>query len=170
MGYTDSKAKGQSSLEFLATYSWAIIIISLLVVFMFYFIQSTQQFASTECQFAYGLHCSSIEIYSNNMYTNLSIHLNNSQQYLILNPNVNFSISQYGNVSGPCTPSKAGESNGITCNAIYPNPIKAGSTVSGVMYVNVTVCVSGNTKNCQPSQQQTYIGNFSATVATRSKP
>ena len=162
--------KVQASLEFLSTYSWAIIIVSLLMVFMFIFIQSAQQFSSEQCQFAYAFHCIEMGIYSNNAYTNLSIHLNNSQQYLILNPNVNFSINQYGNVSGPCTPASAAEGNGITCNAIYANSIKVGTTISGVMYVNVTICVSGNKKNCQPAQQQTYIGNFSATVVSRNKP
>lgn len=165
-----NREKAQAALEFLSTYSWAIIIISILVAFMFIFIQSAQQFASVQCQFAYGVHCIEMGVYSNNAYTNFSVHLNNSQQYLILNPSINVSAGQYGNFSGPCAPSSVSEGGGITCNAIFGNAISVGTPISGIMYVNVTVCVSGNSKNCQPAQRQTYIGNFSATVSSRSKP
>ncbi|MDE1860113.1 MAG: hypothetical protein KGH72_00150 [Candidatus Micrarchaeota archaeon] len=159
--------KAQSAMEFLVTYGWALIIVGIMVAFMFQYITAQSSFASRQCQFAYGVTCNGAFAYSNAMFTNVSVKLNNSQSYLVLNPNINVSIMNYGNYSGGCRPAAAAEGNGITCNVIFNTQIKTGTVISGILYVNVTACPSNNKNSCQPPQMQTYVGNFSTQVSAR---
>ena len=154
----------QAATEYLATYGWAFMIIAGLSVAVYYFINlPLNQQPTNQCTFQTNVYCKSFGLTTNAIGTRASALLINSQQYLVLNPKARVSMVGYGSAVAVCTPSTAYPGNSIICNATF-STIPIGSDVSGVVYLNYTVCPSQMPSNCQPSQFQNYIGNFTTRV------
>ena len=162
--------KQQSAFEFITTYGWAILILAIVIVMLYYFIGIPSTSVPNECKFIYGSNCQGIIATSLASSTKMTLVITNSQSYPIFNPLIKVATDSYGNLSAACLPANALVNPGseIICNVTIPQKISPGTTITGTIYLNITACPSGNINNCQPEQLQTYKGNIITRVTSQS--
>ena len=162
--------KEQSAFEFITTYGWAILILAVVITLLYYFIGIPSTSVPNKCQFLFGSNCQGIIATSLASSTKMTLVITNAQSYPIFNPLIKVATDSYGNLSAACLPSNALVNPGseIICNVTIPQKISPGTTITGTIYLNITACPSGNIKNCQPEQLQTYKGNIITRVTSQS--
>ena len=162
--------KGQSAFEFITTYGWAILILAVVITLLYYFIGIPSTSVPNKCQFLFGSNCQGIIATSLASSTKMTLVITNAQSYPIFNPLIKVATDSYGNLSAACLPANALVNPGseIICNVTIPQKISPGTTITGTIYLNITACPSGNIKNCQPEQLQTYKGNIITRVTSQS--
>ena len=162
--------KEQSAFEFITTYGWAILILAVVITLLYYFIGIPSTSVPNKCQFLFGSNCQGIIATSLASSTKMTLVITNAQSYPIFNPLIKVATDSYGNLSAACLPSNALVNPGseIICNVTIPQKISPGTTITGTIYLNITACPSGNIKNCQPAQLQTYKGNIITRVTSQS--
>ena len=164
--YTEARPnyrKGQSVIEYLITYSWAILIAAIFVSILYLFVFAPSAIAPSTCSFAYGAYCQDMILGSNSISSKIALFLTNTQQYPIVNPQVSLNISNIGAVNGKCLPSYVSPGGAIICNVTLPTKaISTGTLVSGKLYLSAIPCPSGNVTACTSGQRQTYVGNFNS--------
>ena len=161
---------GQSAFEFITTYGWAILILAVVIALLYYFIGIPSTSVPSKCQFLFGSNCQGIIATSMASSTKMTMIITNAQNYPIFNPLIKVATDSYGNLSAACLPANALVNPGseIICNVTIPEKISPGTTITGTIYLNITACPSGNIKNCQPEQLQTYKGNIITRVTSQS--
>ena len=161
---------GQSAFEFITTYGWAILILAVVITLLYYFIGIPSTSVPSKCQFLFGSNCQGIIATSMASSTKMTMIITNAQNYPIFNPLIKVATDSYGNLSAACVPANALVNPGseIICNVTIPQKISPGTTITGTIYLNITACPSGNIKNCQPEQLQTYKGNIITRVTSQS--
>jgi len=164
--YTEARPnyrKGQSALEYLITYGWAVLLAAIFVSILYLFVFAPSAVAPSTCSFAYGAYCQDMILGSNSISSKIALFLTNTQQYPIVNPQVSINISNIGTVNGKCLPSYVLPGGAIICNVTMPTTaISTGTLVSGKLYLSAIPCPSGNVTTCTSGQRQTYIGNFNS--------
>lgn len=153
----------QSAVEFLFTYSWALLIIGILAVFILFFVSVSRAVVPTGCSFTSGLGCAGMSIGSNALGTRINIVATNGQDYTLDNPFVVIGTA-YGTASAFCAPTNVVQGGSMLCTVSLNNQIKTGTHVYGNMSMSMSTCLSGTPINCQRSEQLTSIGNFSEYV------
>ena len=163
-------SKQQSAFEFITTYGWAILILAVVIALLYYFIGIPSTSVPSKCQFLFGSNCQGIIATSLASSTKMTMVITNAQSYPIFNPFIKVATNSYGNLSAACLPANALISPGseIICNVTIPEKIYPGTTITGMIYLDITACPSGNIKNCQPEQLQTYKGNIITRVTSQS--
>ncbi|MGC9011320.1 MAG: Ig-like domain-containing protein, partial [Candidatus Micrarchaeia archaeon] len=157
------KFAGQSVVEYLITYVWAIALAIIIVTILYSFLISPSIILPSSCSFSYGAYCQDMVLGSNASTSKVALLLTNTQQYPILNPQVSINISNIGLSTGKCTPSFVLPGGAIICNVTLPmKAISMGTLVSGKLYLSAIPCPSGNATACSSSQRQTYVGSFNS--------
>jgi hypothetical protein len=155
--------KGQSTIEYLITYGWAVLLAAISVSMLYLFVFAPSALAPSTCSFAYGAYCQDMILGSNSISSKIALFLTNTQQYPIVNPQVSINISNIGIVNGKCLPSYVLPGGAIICNVTMPTTaISTGTLVSGKLYLSAIPCPSGNVTTCTSGQRQTYVGNFNS--------
>ncbi len=162
-------SKQQSAFEFITTYGWAILILAVVIIMLYYFIGIPSTAVPNQCKFVYGTNCLGVVASSANGITKITVVMTNSQNFPIFNPAIKFATDSYGNLSSTCLPAgniiqPGGE---MICNMTMPVYVSPGATITGNTYLNVTACPSGNINNCQPKQVQTYKGSIITRVTSQ---
>lgn len=162
--------KEQSAFEFITTYGWAILILAVVIVMLYYFVGIPATSVPNECKFIYGSNCQGIIATSLASSTRMTLVITNSQSYPIFNPLIKVATDSYGNLSAACLPTNTLVDSGseIICNVTIPQKISPGQTITGTIYLSITACPSGNINNCQPEQLQTYKGDIITRVTSQS--
>ena len=163
-------SKQQSAFEFITTYGWAILILAVVIVLLYYFIGIPSTTVPSTCKFLFGSNCQGIVATSLASSTKMTMVITNAQSYPIFNPLIKVATDSYGNLSAACLPANALISPGseIICNVTIPQKISPGTPITGTIYMSVDSCPSGNINNCQPKQLQTYKGNIITRVTSQS--
>ncbi len=136
--------KSQSSVEFLSTYSFVLLIIGLAVALIFFLVSYTGSIVSSQCTSFSELGCNFVGYYPNTSYGYgiISLSIANSQEAPINITSMNFSI---GNESagGICSPNFLYPSQEATCTGDFAiNAIQSGSPINGEYYINAGICAS----------------------------
>jgi len=164
--YTEASAnykKGQSAIEYLITYGWAVLLAAISILILYIFVLAPSAIAPNTCSFVYGAYCQDMILGSNSISSKIALFLTNTQRYPIVNPQVSINISSIGTVNGKCLPNYVLPGGAIICNVTLPTTaISTGTLVSGKLYLSAIPCQSGNVTACSSSQRQTYIGNFNS--------
>ncbi len=162
--------KEQSAFEFITTYGWAILILAVVIVMLYYFVGIPSTSVPNECKFIFGSNCQGIITTSLASSTRMTLVITNSQSYPIFNPLIKVATDSYGNLSAACLPANTLVDTGseIICNVTIPQKISPGVSITGTIYLNITACPSGNINNCQPKQLQTYKGDIITRVTSQS--
>ncbi len=163
------KAKVQAAFEFITSYGWAILILAVIMVLLYYFIGVPNSAAPNQCSFSFGANCRGLIVTSYNSLTSLTFVITNSQQSPLLNPTMKVATDSYGNASASCEPANILAPSGsyIICNLNLPDYALPGATVIGSFYLNATACPNNNINNCQPAQSQTFAGSFISRATTQ---
>ncbi|MEM3460240.1 MAG: hypothetical protein QXO24_03380, partial [Candidatus Micrarchaeaceae archaeon] len=78
--------KGQSAIEYLLTYSWALIIVALIMAIFFFLVYAPSIVVPSMCSFVSGAYCQDMVFGSNSVSSSVGLFLTNTQPYPILNP------------------------------------------------------------------------------------
>ncbi|MGC9157284.1 MAG: hypothetical protein ACP5GD_03830, partial [Candidatus Micrarchaeia archaeon] len=157
--------KAQSAMEYLLTYSWAILIIAIIISLLLYFTLAPFYIAPNSCTFVRGVYCKGMIFASNALSTKVGMFLSNLQSYPLLNPTVSLNVSGVA-YAGTCLPSFVLPGGAIICNVTLPQKALAlGALESGKIYLSAIPCPSGNATLCKTSAPQTYLGGFTAHVS-----
>ncbi|MGC8888441.1 MAG: hypothetical protein ACP5K3_00475, partial [Candidatus Micrarchaeia archaeon] len=155
--------KAQSVIEYLITYSWAILIAAIIVSILYLFVFAPSAIAPNTCSFAYGAYCQDMVLGSNATSSKVALFLTNTQQYPIVNPSISLNITNIGIVQGKCIPSYVAPGGAIICNVTLPTKaITMGTLVSGRLYLIAIPCPSGSITSCSSGKPQTYTGSFNS--------
>ncbi|MGC8479322.1 MAG: InlB B-repeat-containing protein [Candidatus Micrarchaeia archaeon] len=149
------KVKEQSAIEYVMSYSWAVIIL-LAVVIIYFFANSNQTtYTPTSCYISPQLPCYQLIIGSNSIETTAKLVFTNDLNKPIYFYSQPFSIkftpsSNY--YSGTCVPTTANEGSNVTCTVVASGySILQGSEAEPTFYLSYAECVS---QNCNINQRQ----------------
>ncbi|MGI0100383.1 MAG: InlB B-repeat-containing protein [Candidatus Micrarchaeaceae archaeon] len=157
---------GQSAIEYLSTYGWAILIIAVVVSALYIFLSAPTNIAPNTCTFVSGAYCNDMIIGTNSVSgaTKVSMFLTNSQDAPLENPEMYAALSNGNTSAFSCSPNYVLPGGAIICTIDVPEETAVGALLSGKLYLNATSCgLSANyesTHNCTSGSEQTYTGDF----------
>ena len=153
--------KGQSALEYLTTYGWALILLVVVISLIYVLGQSASNAVPTTCIFTYNTYCYDSMVGSSANASYLAFLLSNSQQYPIYAPSLIVNISNGQSIHASCTPNMVLPGGAIFCNATIGKTFSQGQFVSASLFLTDTVCKSENAAICSKIAGQTYKGSLS---------
>ncbi|MEM3416310.1 MAG: hypothetical protein QW719_03165, partial [Candidatus Micrarchaeaceae archaeon] len=160
------QVRAQSVVEYLLTYSWALIIVALILGILIFALYVPSAIAPSTCSFVTGAYCQDMVFGSNSVSSSVGLFLTNTQPYPVLNPSITLNISSVGSLQGTCKPTFVAEGGAIICNVTIPQrAIAYGTLESGKLYLSAVPCPSGNAAACSTTPKQTYLGNFNSHVS-----
>ncbi len=156
--------RGQSALEYLSTYAWAILILAIILGLLLYFVSLPQSLVQNSCTVNSGVSCQDIVLGSNASTTVVTVRMINQLNTQIQNPRITINFDN-ANLSGACTPISANPGKQLTCTVNLNTVKKEGTFLAGAFYITVGNCgLSANylsTKTCINPTAQTFTGTFS---------
>ncbi len=155
--------RAQSAVEFLSTYSWALVIIIGAIAIIYLFFNNVISTAPSSCSFSTAVGCADMAVSSNGVGSDFQLLLTNQQQYAIKNPKIYINISGAGNLNGACGPAYVLPGGSIICN-VTSTPLQNTQSISGFIIFNQSVCTQLATTSCTQSILESFNGSFSAHV------
>ncbi|MGC8587321.1 MAG: Ig-like domain-containing protein, partial [Candidatus Micrarchaeia archaeon] len=153
-------------LEYMLTYSWALLIVAIIIAILYLFIYVPSVVVPAKCTMSFGAYCQDLVFGSNTVSSTVAIMLTNTQSYPIINPSLYMNVSNIGQITGTCKPNFVAPGGAIICSVSIPQrAISSGTFVSGDLYLQATPCPSGNAASCASQPKQTYKGNFNTHVS-----
>ncbi|MGC8479842.1 MAG: Ig-like domain-containing protein, partial [Candidatus Micrarchaeia archaeon] len=155
--------KLQSSIEFLSTYGWAIIIIIIVLGFVVYLLSAQTSSIPSICSFSSGFSCSEFLLETNSISSTYFFFLSNNQQYPIKGTTVTANVGNLGQVTAPCLPSFVLPGGDLICSGSTSSIVNTGETLTGFANINTSDCTSiSNPIACT----QKYNVNYTAKLIT----
>ncbi|MEM0200816.1 MAG: hypothetical protein QXD23_00205 [Candidatus Micrarchaeaceae archaeon] len=156
--------KGQSAIEFLTTYGWAIIILIIVLAFVVYLLTSLNTVVPNTCTFNSGFSCTDFLVETNSLSSTVLMLLSNNQNYPITSATAVVNLSSIGTVVAHCLPTYVIPGGDILCTGTTSNIIGNNVDLSGKATVNASECISiSNPVACT----QKYNINYTATLNTK---
>ncbi|MEM0086703.1 MAG: hypothetical protein QXU16_00305, partial [Candidatus Micrarchaeaceae archaeon] len=135
--------KGQSTIEYMLTYSWALIIIAIIVSILVLLIYVPSIIAPPVCSFVSGAYCQDMVFGSNSVSSSVALFLTNTQSYPVIDPSITINVSSIGQLQGTCKPNLVAAGGAIICNVTVPQrAIAYGTLESGKLYLSAVPCPS----------------------------
>ncbi|MGC8687498.1 MAG: hypothetical protein ACP5RM_02240 [Candidatus Micrarchaeia archaeon] len=135
--------KAQSAIEFLSTYAFMILIISIALLLLFMFFSIPRTILPPSCNFYSGFGCSDA-IYINTTHGSELLIIATDMEPGIINVSNQSGFTAYlgyrNSTSGYCTPRVATAGQRIYCIANFTSHVKLGSTYSGVFRIKANYC------------------------------
>jgi hypothetical protein len=161
---------GQSAMEYLMTYGWAVLLIAVISSLLYLYITVPHVIVPTTCNFISGAYCNDLVVGSNatTHVSMLAVFLTNTQSYPILNPKLSINVNGVNTSAQACKPNYVLPGGAIICQVQLPVQEALGAFVSGKIYLNASYCglVSNYTpQGCASAPRQTYIGSFTSHTA-----
>lgn len=156
----------QSAMEFISTYSWALIVIAVIIALLYFYVAAPQQFAPSQCAFSAGVNCNNLVIGTNSISTTLTAFLTNTQQHSIKNSTIIINITNIGTVKAPCKPYFVLSGGIMICTVNLPQTIGAGASISGKLYASENVCAGVSQQICTTSTYEKLAGTYSIKVGS----
>ena len=162
----EKPVKAQASMEYMTIYGWAVLIMAIVLVVLYLYVNASSQLVTNSCSFINGVYCNEIVIAENTITHNslISLSLTNQQQYYLANVTVMAYVNNVNSTKFSCYPSLVPPGGYIGCTANFTTNSVLDTLVSGNLYVNATYC--GPSKNCSgtTSQNQAYKGSFTGHI------
>ncbi len=168
---TTGNLRLQSAVDYLTTYGWAIIVISISLAFIYFYVQGQVLLSSSTCAFGTVLRCTDLIFGSNSMGTYVQITLANGQEYAIANVVAALNLTNYGTYTMSCSPYYVLPGGKIMCTVPSRLPVLGINTgASGYLVVNESVCTVLGSTSCQTHIRESFNGTFSSTVGPSITP
>ncbi len=168
-----STMRAQSSVEFLATYSFLFLILGVMVsVLVFIAMGTSITSVPQQCTASAGPNCNYVSVYSNKAagYSLVTFSITNSQGVPIDITSMNTSIKNT-NYPGTCSPSFLYPGQQATCISNVSVAYTAGVNIQGSYYLTAGFCNSGvsglQAANCAYDGKTTYGGTFLTSPISR---
>ncbi len=161
-----NKVKAQSAIEYMLSYSWAIIVVAVVFVLLYLFVFVPGTIAPNTCTFSNGANCQAIVFGSNSQNSAFAVLLSNNQQFAIINPILYINTTQYGVLTATCAPNLILPGGAMICSNTISTTSSPGSLVYGKVILQAIPCPSTIYNQCTSGNIQDYAGTFS----THSQP
>ncbi len=166
MGFADDRMRSQAAVEYLITYGWAILIVTIAVGLIYYYILLPRTVTTNGCAVSEGAVCESVVLGSaSNGITKVAVFFTNLQTYPIFDPSLNVSFNG-GNSTSSCSPSYATAGGSVIC-VVTLNGLSTsiGQFLSGNMYFEEFYCgVTNNPYNqslcASTAPKEVYSGDY----------
>ena len=171
MSSKNSNSHAQSAFEYLVTYGWALLILALVLVILFYFTSVPSKVVPNTCQFTTGAFCEDIVLGSvaTTHATVVAFIATNMRKYPVMNPAL--TIVQNGVNSTPvaCSPDFVLPGGAIFCEVntqIKSNPYQF---VASSIYLSAVYCgfsaTPGTPAGCaNGGVRESYSGSFAGST------
>ncbi|MGC8647724.1 MAG: Ig-like domain-containing protein, partial [Candidatus Micrarchaeia archaeon] len=161
------KQHGQSAMEYLVTYGWAILLIAIVMVLLYLYVIVPKVVVPSSCTFISGAYCNDMVLGTNTTShtTKIALFLTNTQPYPIANPVLYVKINNVTS-NAACSPNFVLPGGSILCDVPVSIYASLGSFEVGSLYLNATYCglAPNYTINhiCSNAPRQVYTGSFNA--------
>ncbi|MEM0150052.1 MAG: hypothetical protein QXW10_04105, partial [Candidatus Micrarchaeaceae archaeon] len=134
--------QAQSALEYLVTYGWAILLVSIIIALLYLYVIVPKVIVPSSCTFVSGAYCNDLMVGTNvtTHATMLAVFLTNTQPYPIQDPKLYAKISNTSTIASPCEPKFVLPGGSMICTVALPVSTSLGTFVSGSVYLNATYC------------------------------
>ncbi len=163
---SNNSKKAQSAIEYMLSYSWAIIVVAVVFVLLYLFVFVPGTIAPNTCTFSNGANCQAIVFGSNSQSSSFAVLLSNNQQFAIINPVLYINTTQYGVLTATCAPNLVLPGGAMICSNTISTTSSQGSLVYGKTILQAIPCPSKIYNQCTSGNVQNYAGTFS----THSQP
>lgn len=162
------RIRGQSAIEYMVTYGWALLIIAIAFAMLLAFVTLPSRATPNECSFTSTVTCVDFILGSSSgRTTTMTINMTNSQQYPLLDPELVVEVNGKNSSLTTCTPTYVQPQKEIYCSVTLPINTSQGTLLSGNLYLNITNCAlssnyisSGLQTDCTGAAEQTIIGHY----------
>ena len=154
----------QSAIEYIVTYSWAILIMALILAIMFIYVNGIVLIAPSSCSISYGVYCYDLIAGSNNNTTKVIFLLSNAEQYFLYKPSITITLRN-NNYTGHCDPNFARSGSSLLCYVSIPEHFANNTLLSGKFYINAYPCPIGNASSCKNNEEESFVGSYNTRVA-----
>ena len=166
---THIKRRGQSAMEYLITYGWAILLVAIIVSLLYLYVVVPHIIVPSSCSFVSGAYCNDIVLGSNAIThaTKIGLFLTNTQPYPIANPVLYANINGANTTQYLCKPSFIFPGGTIICIANITQTTTLGQFLAGTLYLKALYCgfsaKPASSLNCTTTAPtEIYTGKFNA--------
>ncbi len=170
--------KGQTSIEYAAVITWALVIISIVVVGLYFFIPTNPTGTGAQtCSFDTGVYCYDfmMGINATSGSSTMVLLADNQNQYPLINPHILISLNGFNTSPLSCTPGYIAPGESFICTAtVWTNKLSAGKYFRAPVYLNAQYCgmnsgfVSGiRNGGCANTPTETYKGSVEGYVISQ---
>ncbi|MDE1857407.1 MAG: hypothetical protein KGH98_05025, partial [Candidatus Micrarchaeota archaeon] len=162
----EGEVRLQSALEYLLTYGWAILLVAIVSVLLYAYINSPGQIAPSSCNFVDGAYCNDLVIGTNvtTHQTVVAFYLTNIQKYPLESPVIYANLNGTNSTSNACKPNFVLAGGSIICILTLPQKTSIGDLVSGNLYLKARYCglvaIPTSSTSCKSAPEQVYLGGF----------
>ena len=161
--------RGQSALEYLITYGWALLLVAIVASFLYLYVIAPSAIVPSQCSFASGMQCNDLVLGMNSTTraSELAIYATNAQPYPIENPMLYVNINGANTTAVPCKPNYVLAGGSMICEVPLSQKVSFNQLVAGNLYINALYCgLTGATTptSCSASPSEVYSGKFNAHV------
>ena len=155
-------------MEYMTTYGWALLLIAVVAVLLYFYIAVPSTIVPSRCAFIIGASCNDMVFGTSSSHaTEIGLFLSNNQPYALLNPTLIASINGKNyTFANDCKPGYIPAGGEMIC--ILPLPISSSLNqfFTGSFYLVANYCgLAANTSSkssCSSAPSQVYKGAFTA--------
>lgn len=163
-----NEVRAQSALEFISTYAWGLLILTIVVAVLLAFITLPSTSVPNQCSFTSTVTCVDFVLGSSaGKVTTMTINITNSQQYPILNPDLIVEVNGKNSSSAICTPADVNPGEALSCSLTLPVNTSLGTLLAGDLYLSIDNCAlssnyigSGMQNACTSAPTETILGHY----------
>lgn len=170
--------QGQSNAEYAIVVTWALVIVSVAIVGLYFFVPSNPTGSQTQvCSFDTGAYCYDFTMGANAIAGSSSMLLlaDNQNQYPLINPKMTMNINGFNTSPMSCMPNYVAPGESFICTAsIWGSGLSAGKYFKAPVYVQARYCglnssfVSGlSAGSCAAAPVETYEGTVAGYVVNQ---
>jgi len=160
----EGKPRGQSALEFLSTYAFVFLTISIVLLLLFAFSSIPKNILPTQCSFYSGFQCLDAALVVNaSGVPELIVIASDSEPGVVNVSSFSAFLNYHSSKSGYCVPRVATAGEKIYCIANFTGSVTLGSVYTGTFKVIANYCANSPaniTAFCPAGSAYTYGGNI----------
>ncbi len=157
--------RGQNAIEYMSVYSWAVLLLVLVIVMFYFYARIPGALVPKSCAFVSGITCDDFVVgttATSGNTTYIAFLLSNGKPYAMERPLLTVSFNA-SNVSVPCEPSYVAPGGAIVCELAIGTGMKMGDILRVPVYVRTNYCgLSSNISTCYDAPVETYTGGLRA--------
>ncbi|MEM3827208.1 MAG: hypothetical protein QXR58_01230 [Candidatus Micrarchaeaceae archaeon] len=161
---TKHKLAAQSALEFLSTYAFIFLTISIVLVLLFAFSSIPKSVLPVQCSFYSGFQCLDAALVVNSTgVPQLLVIASDSEPGVVNVSSFSAFLNFHTSKSGYCVPSVATAGEKVYCTANFTGTVSLGSVYTGTFKVLANYCANSPaniTATCPAGSQYTYGGSI----------
>ena len=167
--------RGQNAVEFLSVYSFAIVIMTIVIALVLILSTTSTSVIPQECSFFGGFSCTDVAYATwNGVGSQIFLITTFAQPGVVNVSSFNVIISGGASTNGVCTPNVASEGEAVYCTASFGFVPKIGNTYTGTFTISAEYCARPSSSlynySCPANGNYIYAGNLQLQAEARQLP